>query len=112
MSDIEQTKSGQKSRTGREWLNTLRSAKVFWIIGVVIILVGILLVLISPPPSCGGLFGGCDMIKGEVLEEGVLTIGTAGHEVNTTIPCESPYDCPCLELLNKYNAKVGGGVCG
>jgi hypothetical protein len=52
------------------------------------------------------------VIKGEVLEEGVESIRTADYEVNTTIPCKSPYDCSCSELLKKYNADVGGGcVC-
>ena len=105
MSDIEQTKSGQKSRTGREWINTLRSAKVIWAAGIVIILVGVLLVLVSPPPSCGY---GCEVIKGEVLEEGVETIGQTVDTVKTEHKCNTTRDCPYEELLNKYER---GCVC-
>ena len=98
MDKNKQINEGGKEKNG--WFVVKKSTKRIWMVGIVIILIGVLLVLVSPPPSCDGR--DCTVIKGGVLEEGVLTMSGHGGWIETDNACNKTKDCPCKELINNY----------
>ncbi len=105
--------SNEVKKEGNGWLGVKKGTKRIWVVGIAIILISIgWIVLVGPWFDCADRGKYCTLIKGEVLDEEVLTMGggtwcdDTGCRKTPIAPISNTYSVKVLEV---YHGDVRGG---